>query len=100
MKKVSADLARIFFGILMLLAASGAARADDAPQWLRSAAAAQVPKYDKDVPAVVLYEEEQVTLGSDGKLLTTDNFAVRILNRDGRGYALARAEYLVSASKV
>jgi hypothetical protein len=86
--------------LVIILLAGSAARADDAPQWLRTAAAAAAPTYDKDVPAVVLYDDEQVALGSDGKLVTTDKFAVRILTRDGRGYAVARANYLANYSKV
>ena len=71
-----------------------------APGWMRQAASSTSPGYDKDVPAVVLHNEQQVTLGSDGKLVTVDNYAVKLLNRDGRFFAKARAFYLVSAGKV
>ncbi len=70
------------------------------PNWLRQAATAQVPAYEKDVPAVVLLDEQQITLGSDGKLVTVSNYAVKILLREGKGLAVARALYLVSAGNV
>jgi hypothetical protein len=100
MKKINLQILRSIMLGLLVVAATGAARADDAPQWLRSAAGAQVPSYDKDVPAVVLYDEEAASLGSDGKLTTSENYAVKILNRDGRGYAVAHADYLANYSKV
>ncbi|CAN5734120.1 hypothetical protein BH20ACI4_BH20ACI4_07760 [soil metagenome] len=73
---------------------------DTPPNWLRQAASVQIPAYDKDVPAVVLYDEQQVTLGSDGKLTTVTNYAVKLLVREGKGYAIARALYLVSSGNV
>lgn len=58
------------------------------------------PGYDKDVPAVVLHDEQQVSLSSDGKLVTTENYAIRLLSREGRRNAVARAFYLVSSGKI
>jgi transglutaminase-like putative cysteine protease len=77
-----------------------AAHADDAPAWLKQAAAAGVPGYEKSTPAVVLRDEQSVSLGTDGKLVTTENFAVRMLNSEGRHSAVARAFYLVSSGKI
>src|SRR5689334_10399158 len=93
-------LKRLTLTILFTLVAFSAAFADDAPSWLRQAAATGTGTYDKDVEAVVLLDEQQVTLGSDGKLVTVENYAVRILNNEGRKYALARAFYFVSSGKV
>jgi hypothetical protein len=73
---------------------------DSAPNWLKQASAIQPPTYAKDVPAVVLYHSENVTLGSDGRLITTENHAVKILTREGRGHAVAVAFYLMDFSKV
>lgn len=84
----------------LVLAFSANAFADDAPSWLKQASSAQVQTYDKDVPAVVLYDEQQITLGSDGKLTTVSNYAVKILVREGKDYAIARALYLVSSGNV
>jgi hypothetical protein len=52
---------------------------EQAPQWLREASAQAVAGYDRDVPGVVLHDEQQVTLGADGKLITVENRAVRLL---------------------
>lgn len=74
--------------------------ADDPPVWLRQAASVNVSGYDKDTPAVAVLDEQLVTLGSDGKLVTTQNFAVRLLTREGKRFASAVAFYLTSSGKV
>ncbi|MGI8884235.1 MAG: DUF3857 domain-containing protein [Pyrinomonadaceae bacterium] len=92
---------RTFFLVCLALSAYQIVLADDAPPtWMRQAASVQIPSYDKDVPAVVLYDEQQITLGSDGKLTTVTNYAVKILVREGRAFAVARALYLVSSGNV
>ncbi len=73
---------------------------DSPPSWMRQAASANLPNYEKDVPAAVLQNEQQVTLENGGKLITTENYAVKILTREGKNFAVARAFYLVSAGKV
>lgn len=76
-------------------------RADDSPPgWMRQAASAAIPSYDKDVPAVALLDEKQVALNGDGRLVTNENFAVKVLTREGRDYALARTFYFVSTGKI
>ena len=70
------------------------------PSWMRQAASVNVPTYEKNVKAVVLHNEQQITLSSDGKLVTTENRAVKILTREGRREAVAIAFYLVSSGKV
>lgn len=92
----------IITGILVVLLSSAvAAFAEDPPPgWMLQAAKSAVPTYDKEVPAVVLHSEQQVTLGGDGKLVTVDNMAVKVLSREGRDYAVARVYYLVSSGKV
>ena len=85
-----------FFVLCSALSALGA----DLPVWMRGAASAGIPTYDKNVPAVVLHDEQQVTLGADGRLVTIENYAVKLLNNEGRNYAVARAYYLVSSGKV
>lgn len=93
-------LRRFLFWLSLTAALAVPALADDPPAWLRQAASASVPGYEKDVPAVVLHQEQLVSLSSDGKLTTTENFAVKLLSREGRRFAVARAFYLVSAGKV
>jgi hypothetical protein len=85
---------RFLLVITFLLAATGAAFAgDDAPAWLRQVATATTPTYPKDVPAVVLLDDERVTVTDDGKVVTVQQYAVRILTREGREEAFARAYY-------
>lgn len=95
-------ITRTFLMLSLALCASQIVFADDdpPPAWLKQATMIQPGSYDKDVPAVVLYEEQQITLGSDGKLTTVSNYAVKILAREGRGYAIARAVYLMSSGNV
>jgi hypothetical protein len=73
---------------------------DTPPSWMKQAAATSLPGYDKEVPAVVLHNEQIVTLGSDGTQVITENYAVKILTREGRKHAIATALYLVSSGKV
>lgn len=87
----------LFFFVFLF---TGGAFAGDVPLWLKQSAAVTPPTYEKDVPAVVLYSEQQVTLGADGKLVTVEKYAVKLLNREGRNVAIASAAYLVSSGKV
>ncbi|MEZ5308030.1 MAG: DUF3857 domain-containing protein [Pyrinomonadaceae bacterium] len=73
---------------------------DRAPSWLQSAATQRVPSYEKDVIGVVLLDEQVVTVDRSGKIVTEERYAVKILTKEGRDLAVARASYLVSAGKV
>lgn len=77
-----------------------AAGSDDVPQWLQQAAASQLPSYEKDVPAVVLRDEQTVTIGEDGHITTTTTYAVRVLIREGRAFAVANELYGTDSAKV
>jgi hypothetical protein len=86
-----------------LLAPSASARAavgDDAPAWLRQAAGATAPTYDKRVKAVVLLKDVSAVVSTDGRIVTTTNYAVRILAREGRDEARASEAYLTESGKV
>ena len=72
----------------------------EAPIWFQQAATLKNPSYDKEVPAVILHNEQISTLGADGILTTTNRFAIRILLREGKQFARAAAFYLQSSSKV
>src|ERR1051325_9533973 len=87
-------------GILMFAVSASAAPGDETPQWVQQAAASKVPTYDKDVPAVVLVNEQITTIGPDGKINEVYNYAVRILQREGRGYAMGHVGYRTDAGKV
>lgn len=85
---------------LAACASSASAFGDDAPAWLKQAAASAAPTYDKRVPAVVLYKGRDVTVGDDGRVTTTTTYAVRVLTREGRDAALAHALYMTGSGKV
>lgn len=73
---------------------------ESAPGWLKQVASTPVGTFDKEVTSVVLLDDEQVVYGSDGMLVTTQNYAVRLLTREGRKNAVATALYLVSSGRV
>src|SRR6266852_2579788 len=90
----------VLIGVLMVSFANARASGDDAPAWLRQAASLTVPTYDKDVTAVVLVDDGTISVSDDGRTVKVYNFAVRILRRDGRGYAQARVGYVPESGKV
>src|SRR5438105_12327819 len=89
-----------FISVLILFVAAPALAGDEAPAWLQQAAAIRPPAYQKDVPAVVLVNDQKITVGDDGRVLITRNYAVRILIREGRDYAFAREVYETDTGKV
>jgi len=92
---------RFLFSLCIILVAAGSALAgDEVPQWLQQAAALAPPVYDKDVPAVVLLNDQKITVSEDGHVVRTRTFAVRIINREGRGEAIAREVYQTDTGKV
>ncbi|HLR04637.1 MAG TPA: DUF3857 domain-containing protein [Pyrinomonadaceae bacterium] len=90
----------VLIGVLMVSFAGARASGDDAPAWLRQAANLTIPTYDKDVTAVVLVDDGTISVSDDGRTVKVYNFAVRILRRDGRGYAQARVGYVPESGKV
>jgi transglutaminase-like putative cysteine protease len=72
----------------------------DVPAWLQQASKNTAPPYDKEVPAVVLHNDQAVNVSADGTMTVTTYYAVKLLNRNGRAVADAAAGYLQSASKV
>lgn len=92
---------RIILSLSFLLTVSTFALAgENAPAWLEQAAAAKPPTYEKNVTAVVLRDEQQVTLDANNKLTTVERYAVRILTREGRRHAVAIAHYLSNFSQI
>jgi len=90
----------VIVGLLMFAAPLNAAVGDETPQWVQQAAAIKVPAYDKDVPAVVLVDESFTTISADGRINEVYNYAVRILRREGRDYAIGHAGYIPDVGKV
>src|SRR5213592_1627970 len=74
--------------------------AEDAPAWVREAAATAMPKYDAKVPAVVLLNEQHLTVDDNGRRTCRTRRAVRVLSRDGREYARAAEIYLTGTGKI
>lgn len=74
--------------------------ADDAPPWLRTVAAQNLPTYQKDVPAVVLADESVVSIDDDGKMIRTDTYAIKVLTREGRSETVALEIYNTDSEKV
>lgn len=86
--------------LFIALAASAYPYGSKPPAWLQSAASVNTPTYEKDVPAVVLLDEEEVTVDKNGTIVTVERYAMKILTREGRDLAIARAFYFVSSGKV
>src|SRR6266446_5434807 len=87
-------------GALTLVAVPAVAAGDDAPAWLRQAAQFNLPAYEKNVSVAVLVDESNVTVSDDGRVTRTSTYAVRILNREGRGAAQAVDIYETDMGKV
>lgn len=86
--------------LIILTATTAHAAGDEAPAWLQQLAKLPTPTYEKDVPAVVLQDEERVTVSEDGRITTVSTFAIRILLREGRQFAQAIEFYENDAGKV
>lgn len=73
---------------------------DDLREWLKRAAAAPTPGYEKDVPAVVLLDESKISIDENGRVVTTNYFAMKILTRKGCEEAVATEIYNTDSGKV
>jgi Domain of Unknown Function with PDB structure (DUF3857)/Transglutaminase-like superfamily len=74
--------------------------AADPPVWLRDAARTAVPTLDRNVPAVVLLNDQRVTIEDDGRVVAATSYAVRVLTRAGRAAAGAQEVYRTDTGKV
>src|SRR5215475_8268117 len=93
-------LKRLIACLSALLLMSAVAFADEPPPWLKQAASASLPAYGKEVHAVALHDESRKTVEEDGKIVTTTWWAVKILSREGRGYARASEGYNTGSGKI
>ena len=91
---------QLFRVLLLLLLVAPPVLADDTPSWVQQAATIKAPTYDKDVFAVVLLDESLTNINSDGRVNEVYNHAVRILRREGRGYAIGQVGYVPETGKV
>ena len=101
MKKNMKALLPVLLGVLFFaVPASATVAGDETPSWVAQAAAIKVPTYDKDVPAVVLVNERATTVDSEGRTRETYTYAVRVLIREGREFAIGRAGYIPDSGQV
>ncbi len=73
------------------MAAVSARAADEIPQWVRQAAAVQVPAYPAKVTSVVVFQEEAVTVEPDGRRVMRERGAIRVLQAGGDAIEAYRA---------
>lgn len=86
--------------LVVAIPAQANAAGDETPAWVQQAAAIKVPTYDKDVPGVVLVDDQITTVDPDGRVVEVYNYAIRILQREGRGFAIGRVGYNPENGKV
>jgi hypothetical protein len=91
-------LISLFFTFLICV--SNAFAGNEIPDWLRQDAAITTPTYEKDVPAVVLRNDQSSEYTSDGRIIVTTTYSIKILLREAKGYATAGADYLVGSGKI
>lgn len=85
---------------LNVSAKTNTAGGDEVPGWFAQMRGVQTPSYDREVKAVVLQKDAVVNVGSDGRVVTTLTYVVKILAREGRTEALAVEPYSVSSGKI
>ncbi len=101
MQKISLTLFTATITLFWVFSTAASVRADDPPSWLQDAAKQVTPPYEvKNIPAVVLWNEESVSVASDGTVTRTKRYAVRIMVRDGRREAMADVVYQTDSEKV
>ncbi len=86
--------------ILIAIANQGYALAQEVPQWLKQASANPAPTQDRRVPALVLLNEQSIRVEEDGKVVTVERGAMRILTGEGRKVAGASLLYMTDTGKV
>ncbi len=86
--------------VAIVAASVSALAGDEAPAWLKQAAAQAVPVYPEGTPAVVLVDESTITVADDGRTTAVARYAVRVLIREGREYCVVRVPYMPGSGKV
>ena len=69
---------------LALLCSAPCVRADNTPDWLRTAAQEKLPDYPKDAVAVVLLDELQTTVKDNGEIELRHRYAYKLLRPEAR----------------
>jgi len=73
-------------GVLLLATALAPTAGAAVPEWLRSAADVSLPTYPEETKAVVLLDEQVVTVRENGEITILSRKAYKILRPEGRGY--------------
>lgn len=73
---------------------AGSGRAAGVPQWVENALARPLPAGAEDATAVVLHHERRVVLHPFARHETTTRRVVRVLGKDGAGFARAALPYV------
>jgi hypothetical protein len=85
--------------ILPILFAAALMAGDDVPAWVRDAAAQQTPVYPAKVASVTLLDDETLTIQTDGRQITHERVAVKMLQHT-RDVPRAECFYNPKAGKV
>ena len=85
---------------IVVLLAPLPALAADAPRWLVDASRRQGTALDRGAEAVVLHDEEHVSVQSDGRVIRKRTYAVRVLTKGGAGAAAMREVYRTGSGEV
>lgn len=83
--------------LLFALAAVPAAGAADAPAWVKDAV---VDRRREDASAVILLDEQTLTVSGDGKTRTTRRYVARVNDRSGRAAAAIREIYITGSGRI
>ncbi|MBI2687991.1 MAG: DUF3857 domain-containing protein [Acidobacteria bacterium] len=84
---------------LLLLAGAGVFAADELPAWVKEAAAKQAPAYPAKTPAVVLFQEETLSVDTEGRRVMTERAVIRKLST-GRVPLVASRAYNVKSGRI
>lgn len=91
---------RLFCVCAVLCCGVSGGVAEEAPGWLRQAAAANLPAYDKKVTHVVLRDESRITVDEAGLVTRESLYAIKILRKEGKESATAQEIYKTDTDKV
>jgi transglutaminase-like putative cysteine protease len=84
----------------LALIAPSTAWSADAPAWLSDAAKIERSPIERNAPAVVLRDEQRVTVSADGRVVTHRTYAVRVQTRAGAEAASVREVYVKGSGEV
>jgi hypothetical protein len=76
------------------------AHADSAPDWLREAARDKLPDYPKDTIAVVLHDEERMTVKDNGEIESHVRRAIKLLRPEARKEYDSAVAYFANDTKI